>query len=632
MLPENVRRAIVGQVAGIATSVYMRFGTGKIGYGDTVLDESFLAVDPAFLTTFTLPLAAGDPESALDDPQALVLAHETAEKYFGPDTPPHAMMGQRLRLHFVEQDYSTSPATSIPAVEHSYLAAGLAALVLLVAAINFVNLSLGRAMRRVMEIGVRKATGAAPGQLSRQFLVEAVLMSTGAVLVGLTLAEALLPTFNEVVHEQLEIGWSSPGTWLGVLGLGLVVGLLAGFYPSQVAARFHPVRALAGQGRRGGRSSMGRLLIIVQFALSTFLFVVTLTMERQLDYMTTKDLGFDGDRVVMAFTDGMLSEIEIEALAGQVGSGQGLVQGVAGASPAPGYGGMAPLPIQVGDQVLHAKPFLVSADYLAVMGTKLVAGRGFEGGGSRQLPGILVNEAMARFFGEAGPIGRTLSLVGAEDAPMQVVGVVEDFHFENMRQAVGPAFLSARMPRSNRPNKYWNTLFRLDHSDLPAALDKLRTVWQNALPQHELLDVRFIDEALASRYDTERRIATVLGWMSAVSIATSCMGLFGLAALAAARRTKEIGIRKALGASLGHVLLLIGREFGWLVVTANALAWPLAWYALDRWLAAYAYRIDIGMAWFTLAGLAVLAVALATVGGQAWRAARTSPVEALRCQ
>ena len=716
----HVREIVRTKVPGIRESVSMRFGRGQVSYGNANFDESFLAVDPAFLTMFTLPLAAGDAATALDDPQSVVLSHETALKYFGPDVPAHAMLGKHIRLHTVERDYSTSPPKETPieverpiagvlaplpgpsilrldvlvpavaaealhfrgleglfveleegvepaevemrlepltllhrlklqpfagahlgpsitgpadlgrgTVEHIYLLAGLAALVLLIAAINFVNLAMSRAMTRTLEVGLRKAIGATRHQLSNQFLAEAIVVSLIAIVVGMGLAEVLLPTFNEVVHKQLEIEWLSVETGIGALTLALVVGVLSGLYPAQIVARLHPVRALSRKTPQPGRGWLGRGLIVVQFALSAILVVVTITMARQLDFMRTKDLGFDGDRVVLAIQfKGKLDALQIEHLANEINSRPGLIRGVTGASVAPGFGGRSPIPIQSGEKVLRAKPFYVSPNFLSVMGIEVLSGQGFD----PNLPhGVLLNETAARFFGSENLIGRTLTSPQDAGEPMTVIGIVEDFHFTDMRHTVGPAFLTTLMPKSQLwGDRFSHTLFRLDRADLPAAVEEVKALWKRVLPEYELWRVRFLDESFAAKYSEEQRVGLVMGWMSAVAIAISCMGLFGLVALATVRRTKEIGIRKVLGATTGSVLLLMSREFGWLVVAANVIAWPVAYFVLNRWLAFYAYRIDMGLGWFVLAGVGVLAVALATVSSQTWLAARTNPADALR--
>ncbi|MYK41824.1 MAG: FtsX-like permease family protein [Gemmatimonadetes bacterium] len=715
------------KVSGIRESVFMKLGSGEVSYGDVTFDKSFLAVDPAFLTMFTLPLAAGDAATALDDSQSVVLSHETAQKYFSPDVPTHALLGKRIRLHTVVRDYSTSPLKETPlevectitgvlaplpgpsilrrdvlvpvataetlhfrgleglfveleegvepaevetrlasltsrdrlklqpfvgahlgpkimgpvilgygSAEQIYLLAGLAALVLLIAAINFVNLAMSRAMTRTLEIGVRKVIGATRNQLSHQFLAEAIAVSLIAIVVGMGLAEILLPTFNEVMHQQLmhrqlEIEWLSVETGIGALTLALVVGVLSGLYPAQVVARLHPVRALSQKTPQSGHGVLGRGLIVVQFALSAVLVVVTITMARQLDFMRTKDLGFDGDQVALMGYEGFIEALQIERLANEINSRPGLVQGVTGASVAPGFGSPGLRLIQSDENELHVRPFYVSPNFLSVMGIEVLAGRGFD----PNLPhSVLLNETAVRFFGPEDMIGRTLTFSEGDGEPVTVIGIVEDFHFVNMRHTIGPTFLTTFMPNLElQEPRFSHTLFRLDRADLPAAVEEVKALWKRVLPEyelHELHSVRFLDEAFAARYETEQRVGVVMGWMSAVAIAISCMGLSGLVALAAVRRTKEIGIRKVLGATTGSVLLLMSREFGWLVVVANAIAWPVAYFVLNRWLAFYAYRIDIGLEWFVVAGVGVLAVALATVSSQTWLAARTNPADALR--
>ena len=768
------REAVRTNVPGIGESVHMYRWNLMVSTGERTFQEKFLAVDPAFLTLFTLPLAAGDPATALDDPHNVVLGNETAQKYFGSDVSPRAMLGKRLRMHIVFQKQGTDrevetqthththtgpawkdttvemeltiagvlaplPGPSIlhtdvlvptattdelqltatgglltgsgglfieieegvkpnemetrlaplagedqifnirldlvplqgahfgpeiqgaiarigsGKIEHCYLLAGLAAVVLLIAAINFVNLALGRAMTRTLEVGLRKAIGATRPQLSIQFLAEAIVVSLIAVAGGMALAELLLPAFNQVARRQLELEWLSFETGAGAVILALLVGVLSGFYPAQVIARLHPVRALSRKVPQLGRGRIGRGLIVLQFALSAFLVVVTITMERQLDFMRT-NLGFDGDQVVSIRSKDSLKALQIERLAGEIDSRPGLVRGVAGTRPTLGTGFNIPISIQLGENTIRATGFHVSPDFLRVMGIDLLSGQGFGRSDEPRLrSGILLNETAARLLGPEDLIGRTLTirqfrqfvsggimilserffgdkLEGDKlegDAVMTVIGIVEDFHYEDMRHTVGPAFLTAVEPGLQGDVRF-TTLFRLDRVDLPAAVEEVKALWERVLPEHELEEVRFLDEAFAARYETERRVGTVMKWISAIALIISCMGLVGLAALAAARRTREIGIRKVLGATTASVLLLMSREFGWLVIAANAIAWPVAFFVLDRWLAFYAYRIDQSPEWFALAGAGVLVVALATVSGQTWLAARTNPADALR--
>ena len=514
-------------------------------------------------------------------------------------------------------------------VAHCYLLAGLAAVVLLIAVINFVNLALSRAISRTLEIGMRKVIGATRPQLASQFLAEAVVVSLIAVVGGMALAEVLLPTFNQVVHRQLDLDWLSLETGAGALTLTLTVGLLSGLYPARVISRHHPIRALGGSAPQLGRSRIGRGLIVLQFVMSTFLVVVTITMTRQLDFMHT-NLGFDGERVVLALSKDALDPLQIGRVASEIDSRPGLVEGVAGISAAPGTGGEYPRPFRFGENTFKIKPFRVTPDLPHVMGVEILSGTGFARGVHGPSPGILLNETAARLLGPKDPVGRTLSVPPFLDQPIPVIGVVADFHYEDMRHTVGPALLTTVMPGSMRHDRFDQILFRVDNRNLSAAVEEVRTLWNRMLPEYELKDLSFLDKTFAWKYETERRVGTVMKWMSACALAISCMGLVGLAGLAAARRTREIGIRKVLGATTANVVLLMSRQFGWLVLAANVIAWPLAFFVLDHWLAFYAYRIDQGPGWFALAGAGVLVVALGTVSGQTWLAARTNPADALR--
>ena len=439
MLRPELREAVRTTVAGIRESVLMHRTYARVSYGDAAFMKLVFAVDPAFLSMFTLPLAAGDAATALQAPHSVVLNHETARKYFGPDVPVHAMLGEpiRLRAHqtqievertitgvlaplpgpsllplgvlvassaveelqllqdtdgffgvkginglFIELEEGVAPAemearlaaladehqspgtkaraklqpfrgarfaqeirSPIPmgtgTAEHCYLLAGLAAVVLLVAAINFVNLALSRAISRTLEIGMRKVIGATRSQLASQFLAEAVVVSLIAVAGGMALAEVLLPTFNQVVHRQLDLEWLSLETGAGAVTLTLTVGLLSGLYPARVISRHHPIRALGGNAPQLGRGRIGRGLIVLQFVMSTFLVVVTITMTRQLDFMHT-NLGFDGERVVVAFSRDALDPLQIGRLASEIDSRPGLVEGVAGILAPPAWAASPP--------------------------------------------------------------------------------------------------------------------------------------------------------------------------------------------------------------------------------------------------------------------------------------------------
>ena len=334
---------------------------------------------------------------------------------------------------------------------------------------------------------MRKVVGATRPQLASQFLAEAVVVSLIAVVGGMALAEVLLPTFNQVVRRQLDLDWLSLETGAGALTMALTVGLLSALYPARVISRYHPIRALGGSAPQFGRGRIGRGLIVLQFVMSTFLVVVTITMTRQLDFMNT-NLGFDGERVVVAFSKDDLDPLQIGRVASEIDSRPGLVEGVAGIFVPPGMGGESPRPFRFGENTITIKPFRVTPDLPHVMGVEILSGTGFARDVRGPSPGILLNETAARLLGPGDPVGRVLSDPFALDEPMPVIGVVADFHYEDMRHTVGPALLAAAMPGSSRPDGFSHILFRVDNQDRPAAVEEVRTLWNRMLPEYELQD------------------------------------------------------------------------------------------------------------------------------------------------
>ena len=310
-------------------------------------------------------------------------------------------------------------------------------------------------------------------------------MSLIAVVGGMALAEVLLPTFNQVVHRQLDLDWLSLDTGAGALTLALTVGLLSGLYPARVISRHHPIRALGGNAPQLGRGRIGRGLIVLQFVMSTFLVVVTITMTRQLDFMHT-NLGFDGERVVLARSKDALDPLQIGRLASEIDSRPGRVEGVAGISAAPGTGGEYPRPFRFGENTFEIKPFRVTPDLPHVMGVEILSGTGFARGVHGPSPGILLNETAARLLGPEDPVGRTLWVPPFPDQPIPVIGVVADFHYEDMRHTVGPALLTTVMPGSMRHDRFDQILFRVDNRNLSAAVEEVRTLWNRMLPEYEL--------------------------------------------------------------------------------------------------------------------------------------------------
>lgn len=512
---------------------------------------------------------------------------------------------------------------------YSYLLAGIALLVLGIACINFVTLMVARSVDRAQEVGLRKVVGAHRRQIRHQFWGEAILTTGLALGLGLALAELFLPTFNTLAGQSLSLGLlQRPTVWLAAAGLVLVIGLLAGAYPAVVLSRFEPVSVLKGHIGDGERQWFTRALVTIQFAFSIALVCGTLIMSDQLDYLLEKNLGFNPERVVVLNMSGTEdSERIYETLKQEVGR-HTAVETVTGGYFYFGKTGID-IEMQVGDAPLvtaHMNP--VDINYVGMMGLTLVRGHDFTAGNSRE---VLVNETFVRAFGWDDPLGKTLPV--AEEATfaeivegMTIAGVVKDYHMESLHEPIKPLILASRAAMGNHVTA---VLVRAKPGADAAALAVLEETWHRIAPDKPFR-YEFLEDAIARPYKAEQRWRAIVGYASAFALLIACFGLFGLAALAAAHRTKEIGIRKVLGASVAGLMTLLCRDFLKLVLVASILAAPLAYVGLDHWLATFAYRIDLSPGVFVLAGLSVLAVALSTVSYYALRAALADPVKSLR--
>ena len=540
------------------------------------------------------------------------------------------------QLHFFSRRIFGAELKDRGKPAYVYTLFGIGLLVLVVACITFATLALGRASMRAREIGVRKVVGAGRGDLMRQFWGEAVLLSLFALGLGLALAELLLPLFNDLVERSLELDLTRPATLLAALGLTLLVGTMASAYPAVVLSRLRPVAALGRVPQIGGRSSFSRGLIVLQFALSILLVVCTLGMGRQLDYMRIKELGFDGDQVILVWlppptagndmivrSTGGNSALEI--FKNELAVHPKRVLGCAGAMPAPGAGG-ARTSWKFGEKKERCGLFQVDYGFIETLGLKLLAGRDFSPEFATDADeAVIVNQTLANALNVDDPVGR--ELIEASDwgpeKRLRIIGVVNDFHYASMHKEIGPVML--RLGGLMQVQ----ALVRLDADNIPAALEVARKAWGKAVPDREFR-YDFLDDRFAGMYRQEERWGWIVRAAAGFALLIACLGLFGLVVLITGQRTKEIGIRRVLGASARQIVGLLTREFTGLVVVANLVAWPVAYFAMGRWLEGFAYRIELGVGLFLLGGLLALGIAWLTVSWQAVRAALANPVEALR--
>lgn len=502
-----------------------------------------------------------------------------------------------------------------------YILWGLAWLVLLIACSNFISLSVAESSGRAKEVGLRKVVGANRGQIIQQFWSEALVLCFLGLLVGTALAEILLPVFNGFVHQKLTLTYFDDG-WVLLLLLG-IVGLIAGSYPALVLSRFQPVLAIKGEARLGRRNLLTRTLIILQYAASIALLIGTGVMLQQQDYVRNKNLGFNKEHVVVIRANWRTAQsykqtiVNDSRIAGVTITDRTL-------TTTSGYSwSNYSLP---DGSIVEMKVIGVDVDYLSTLEIPLLAGRNFSEDHPSDLNNaILINETMAKQLSLENPVGKTLVGFGRDGVNDPVViGIVSDFHIKSLHNRIEP--LALLMEKYNYGPFL---LIRLRSGQIFETIGMLKNTWEKVAPNTPF-ELSFLDENLNQQYANEVYWFRVLSHSALVAVLLSCLGLFGLASLAVARRTKEIGIRKVLGASVHHVMWLFSKDFIKLLLVANIIAYPVAYWMMNQWLTNFAYRIELDIGVFGIAGILTLLVALLTVNFQTLKAARRNPVDALR--
>ncbi len=527
-----------------------------------------------------------------------------------------------------------------------YIFGSIALFILLIAAINYVNLVTVQAQQRAREVGVRKALGAQRTQLAGQFLSESTLVSAAAFGLALGVAAVVLPVFNTSFGTELALFESGHGLlFAGLSAFVLVIGVLAGGYPAFVLSRFQPVRVLQGTAAsiasRGGWLRRG--LVVVQFAISAGLIVSTVVVHQQLDYVQTKNLGFDDDQVVAVELqrDGLTAD---GATVRQQLLQHPSVERVTLASAVPAHIGMR-LGLEPDDvapeastekEVFTWSPISADFSFVETLGLQLVAGRSFDRErGADAEHGFLLNEAAVGDLGwtPEEAIGKAFSFGSGESSEDgQVIGVVKNFHITSLREEIIPVSISV----GDESEIGWGSgrgwvVAKLAPEGVQAGMDHIRSTFE-ALAPDAAFEYQFLDDTFDAMYRSEERLSTIFTAFAGIAILIACMGLFGLAAFAAERRTKEIGIRKAMGASLADIVGLLSKEFAALVAVALCIGMPAAYWGMDRWLEDFAYRMGIGPATFVVTALVALLIAGLTVSYHALRAAHADPATALRTE
>ncbi|MCI0693964.1 ABC transporter permease [candidate division KSB1 bacterium] len=506
-------------------------------------------------------------------------------------------------------------------IRYIYIFSAVALLILFIACINFTNLATARSARRAMEVGMRKVVGAYRWQLIGQFLSEAILLSFIALLLAVLLVELFLPAFNDLVDKNLSVDYSNIAVLLGLGGGALLVGLLAGSYPAFFLSAFRPVYALKSATSTGSKSAMLRKgLVVFQFTISVALIASTFIIYNQMKYIQKKNLGFKKERLLVL----KLNDPELKSKSAFVKRELLQIPSVTAATASrgrPGKEGMATeFKVEGLEKPMWINTFGIDYDFVETYEMEMAEGRNFsEDFVTDREAAFLVNETAVRAFGWTDPVFRKLEWFGITG---EVVGVIRDFHFKSLHEKVEPLVLYVEPKPSE-------LALKVHTDDIASTLASLKKKWEQLSPDYPF-DYFFLDEDFDRLYRAEDRLGKIFGYFAIFTILIASLGLFGLAAFTTEQRTKEIGIRKVMGASIPGIVLLITKNFAVLVFIAISLGTPIAYYGMNQWLQDFAYRIEMGLDTFLLAGIIALVITLITVSYQSLKAALANPVEALR--
>ncbi len=506
-------------------------------------------------------------------------------------------------------------------IEYVRLFSIVAVFILLIACINFMNLSTAKASRRIKEVGIKKAVGAGRHILVMQYLGESLLMSFLSLAVALVLVQLLLPSFSLLTGKQLYLTFE-PTLVAALVGIAVLTGVIAGSYPAFYISGFSPSAVLKGKfSSTWGELWARRGLVVLQFALSVVFMVGVLVVSKQIDFVQQKSLGFDKDHVILFDHEGKIAEqtesflTEAQRLPGVVAlssANQNLI-GNDSFTIGVSWDGKNP------DENVRFSVMAVGYDYFETLNIPSLAGRSFSRTMNDQ-NSVIINQAAADRMGLADPIGKRIIFWGNS---VEIVGVVQDFHFESFHEKLKPFIFRLR------PEETLHIMARLEAGQERETLTQLEALYARFNPGYTF-DYRFLDQDFQKLYVAEERVGTLSNYFASLAVVISCLGLFGLASFTAERRRKEIGLRKVLGSSEAAIVVLLSVDFTRLVLISILIGVPVAYFFSSRWLESFAFHVDLKAWYFLAAGLAALAVAWLTVGAQAFRAARVNPVECLK--
>lgn len=517
-------------------------------------------------------------------------------------------------------------------ITYVYIFSIVALFLLLIGCINYMNLATSQSAGRAVEVGIRKVVGAQKSYLRWQFIFESILIAAMAMFLAFVTVELILPSFNELADRELTFGFiANLDLVIGILVTTLIVGLLSGSYPAFYLSSFIPVEVLKGRlGKNKG--TLRKILVLLQFAISIIMIIGTFTVIQQLNFLKDNDLGFDDDNLVVLTIRDTSGIRNLQAFKDELKKHPQIINaGTTSSVPGQSHGIIVHL-FETKDGSMEEKGInfvFVDHDYLETMDMKIINGRGYD----RDLQtddeeSVLINEATVEVLGWGeDPIGKKLgfsaNLDGTANLNTKVIGVVKDFHYTSLHNQIDPLLIML----SNDPQR--NICLRIRQDDIESTLDYIEEKWNEFCPTFPF-EYTFLDDSLNEQYVAEQKIGRVFTYFSVLCIFIACLGLFGLASYTAEQRTKEISIRKVMGASVSNIVFILTKEFSLWVLLANIIAWPLAYFALQKWLQNFAYSVDQSLLTYFLAGITALVIALVTVSFRAIKAAQTNPARALQ--
>ncbi|MDB4303418.1 ABC transporter permease [Desulfosarcina sp.] len=578
------------------------------------------------------------PETNIDD--LVDRFQDMILKYLGPDI--QRMMGvsieefmeessaafdlQKLTDIHLHSDLSAELEANSD-IKYVYIFSFIAIFILVIACINFMNMTTARSEGRAKEVGIRKVSGAVRGQIIIQYIVESLLFTIFSYILAMILVELVLPEFNTLSGKEIIIQYNDPSTLFSLLGIIIITGLLAGSYPALYLSSFRPIVVLKG-GFKSAKGS-GRLrnsLVVVQLLTTIILISSTIIIYQQMDYIQNKNIGYNKEQLICLHNTHLLGKSIQSFKKEMLSYPQFKSATISAFLPVPSSSNNSVVyPDGVKERAVSIQQWQVDYDYVKTMEMNIIEGRDFNSEMSTDSLAVIINQTMAKQFGWEDPLNHKLELLTSYQGDVlsyRVVGVVEDFNFNSLRDNIGPLMMYI----SDAP---YIITFRFETEDARSVVSMLEEKWNTFLP-NERFDYSFVDDSFSKVYFREQRISKIISIFSIMAIIIASLGLFGLTAFTTEKRTKEIGIRKVNGASVMDIFRLLAKDFVKLVIIAFVIAVPPTWYYMDNWLDNFAYRVDLNFYVFILSGVLAFLLAIATIAYQSYKAATQNPVESLK--